>query len=86
MWMMPGSAVDVTILKKRIVPGTKPREYEDIEDEEEQVFEDIQNIFCKTALDSKKPTFTDQIESKIICLNQDFYVSVDIQGYCCFPK
>jgi hypothetical protein len=85
MWMMPDSAVDVSILKKKIVPGTNPREYEDIEDEE-QIFEDIQNIFCKTAFDCKKPTFTDQIKSSIIKLDPDFYVSVDIQGYCCFPK
>ena len=51
MWMMPDSAVDVAILKKRIVPGTKLREYEDIEDEAEPIFEGIQNIFCKTAVD-----------------------------------
>lgn len=88
MWMMPESAVDVAIVKKRLtsVQGTKPREYEDREDADEQIFEDIQKIFRKTASDQKKPTFTDQIESRIIELDSDFYVSIDIQGYCCFPK
>jgi hypothetical protein len=53
MWMMPESAVDVAIVKKRLtsVQGTKPREYEDREDADEQIFEDIQKIFRKTASD-----------------------------------
>ena len=36
MWMMLESEVDVAIVKKRIVPDTKPREYADVEDEDEK--------------------------------------------------
>lgn len=54
---------------------------------EETLFKDIKRIFDKTAEDKNdKQTLMPGIKPQLVELNDDFYVSVDIQGYCCFPK
>lgn len=82
MWMMLDSAIDVGILHKKEGPAAE----DDTEQDAEPIFEDIQKIFNKTAAEQSNPNFCEAVTSKIIELNEDFYVCVDIQGYQCVPK
>lgn len=43
-------------------------------------------IFNKCGKDRDKHNFCENIKSKIIELNEDFYTTVDIQGYTCLPR
>jgi len=48
---------------------------------------DIAKKFCKTEEQKEDVLhFHEDLESKIVELNDDFYVSVDIQGYATLPK
>ena len=76
---MNDSHVDLYVLKKD--PNNQKTQAKIL------LFANISGIFNKKASQRKhEDTFTEGIQSKIAELNEDFYIAVDVQGYCCLPK
>lgn len=73
MWLMPDSHIDLYLVKK-----DKLTMQDDLRMPKVCLFKNISKIFCKTAKDQERLNFTDDLESKIVELNDDFYTSVDI--------
>ena len=80
---MPDSCVDVYLVNKE--EGKAADEAADAEGEM-RCFENIAEIFKRTADEEDEPDFLKGLVSEIFCLNTDFYVSVDIQAFSCLPK
>jgi len=76
MWMMPDSSVDLYIAEVRL--GAKE---EDLE--LHLLHKNIQEVFNQRAAE---PKCHPSLKSQQVELNDDFYVSVDIQGYKCLPE
>ena len=81
VWLMKDSDIDILIVQQSL-EGNK----DDFSKEFLPVFENISKIFTKTAKDKHREDFCENIKSKTIELNEDFYTTVDIQGYSCLPK
>lgn len=56
--------------------------------EKELIFAKINHVFnkCANFTTLEQQQFYKEIHTKAIELNEDFYTSVDIYGYQCFPK
>lgn len=76
MWLMEDSRVDVSIRTER----------EGVDDADQdllELFQNIQSLFKGTASE----THVDHgLKSRRVELNDDYYASVDIQGYKCLPE
>lgn len=83
MWMMPDSSVDVYILEEKDADNqTEDPNFEN----KIPLLSNIAEKFSKTANDEYKDNFEANIQSKFLELNDDFYVAMDVQAYCCLPK
>jgi hypothetical protein len=81
MWLMSDSIIDLYLVKK-----TPINLVDDFSQPKIELFKNISRIFCKTARDKERLSFCEGLESKIVEINDDFYMSVDIQGYNCLPR
>ena len=82
MWMMPDSEVDVYVLEKQVNENGQEVDVQT----KIPLLNNIGKAFSKTAGDLEKDDLEKDFESKLIKLNNDFYVSMDIQAYSCLPK
>lgn len=86
MWLMHDSEVDVYLKLGETAQGASPYR-RSRKEKEHLLFKNIQHIFNKTAADKEVPSyFKKGIESKVVEIDNNFYVSVDVQGYACGPK
>jgi hypothetical protein len=75
---MQDSRIDMYIQTER-----KEDDEEDKEQELLELYTDVQNLFNQCAGDKQIGV---GIQSKLIEMNDDFYSSVDIQGYKCLSS
>jgi len=59
---------------------------DDIQEQRQPLFENIQEAFSKTGANQNDKDFLAGLKSHTVQLNGDFYVSVDISGYKCLPN
>lgn len=84
-------SVDVYIVQKKDVPTGSRHDPAHFEDDLAKprllLFADITNRFNRTCKDmDTNPYFLKGIEAKIVELNADQHVSIDINGFTCLPK
>jgi hypothetical protein len=77
-WLMRDSKIDLLIQTER--PGVKEEDQSLI-----MLYKDIQGLFNQCA-DVKSTDIKKRLQSRAIELHDDFYASVDIQGYKCMPE
>jgi hypothetical protein len=76
VWMMQDSKIDLYVM-------TQSKDIPDQEQDLIELFTDIQSTFNQCCED---PDIGETIQSKLIELNDDFYTSIDIQGYKCMSR
>ena len=87
---MPDSDVDLYILEEPLISddsdGQNQLYQQSFKKSKIPLINSISKVFNKTAADTKDPFFDVKLKSKFIELNEDFYVSMDVQAYTCAPK
>ena len=73
VWLMHDSNIDILIVKQSL-EGNE----DDLTKDFVPIFENISKIFTKTAKDKHREDFCENLRSKTIELNEDFYTTVDI--------